>query len=99
MPQFAKAMFAKVANLSEEELDEIDAMSDAEIDTRITEAKTVLDGIEWRKRMRQTPFERRQARLFETNDATKELTLNEDEKVIIDRVPPKVRRDIAARGF
>lgn len=87
----AKAML-KQANISEEELAEFEAMSDADIDAQIHEANEQIKAIEWRKQWRMTPFERRANRLFETEDAS---TLEElDDKIVIDRVPPKVRRDI-----
>jgi len=69
-------------------------MTDPQIDEAIKLARGEVDGIEWRKKMRRTASESRALRVFETDDAEKELEMDKTAKVTIDRVPPKVRRDI-----
>lgn len=95
MPRPARLLL-KTAGLTEEEIDQFDSMSDEDIDQTIHEGKQQIEAIEWRKRMRMTPFERRLARTFETEDMSK-LAVAEDEKIVIDRVPPRVRKTIAGR--
>lgn len=97
MPTAARALFKVAANVTDEEIDAFDAMSDEDIDQTIHNSSQQIKAIEWRKRMRMTARERREDRLFETDDMTK-LSVSETEKVVIDRVPPKVRRDIRERG-
>ncbi len=93
MPTAAKA-FLKSAGISEEEYTEFETMTDEDIDTAIHESKKQVDAIEWRKKMRRTASESRAQRTFETDDSEKELTLDKTSKVVIDLVPPKVRKDI-----
>lgn len=88
----------KTAGITEEEFADFEAMTDADIDAAIYSANQQIKAIEWRKKMRQTPFERRANRLFETEDAEKELDTTTD-KIVIDRVPPKVRKDVRERGW
>lgn len=95
MPRPARLLL-KTAGLTDEEIDEYDKLSDQEIDAQIHEAKEQISAIEWRKKMRMTPFERRLARAYETEDMTKLAVA--DDKIVIDRVPPKVRRDYAERN-
>lgn len=95
MPRPARLLL-KTAGLTDEEIDEYDKLSDEEIDAQIHEAKEQISAIEWRKKMRMTPFERRLARAYETEDMTKLAVA--DDKIVIDRVPPKVRRDYAERN-
>lgn len=93
MPTAAKS-FLKSAGISEEEYDEFETMTDEDIDSAIHESKKQVDAIEWRKKMRRTASESRAQRSFETDDSEKELTLDKTSKVVIDLVPPKVRKDI-----
>lgn len=87
----------KTAGITEEEFAEFEEMTDAQIDSAIHEANEQIKAIEWKKKMRQSPFERRANRQFETKDAETELT-DGDDKIVIDRVPPKVRKDVRERG-
>lgn len=95
MPRPARLLL-KTAGLTEEEIDQFDSMSDEDIDQTIHEGKQQIEAIEWRKRMRMTPFERRLARTYETEDMSK-LAVDTSEKIVIDRVPPRVRKTIAGR--
>jgi len=96
MPRPARLLL-KTAGLTDEEIDEYDKLTDEEIDHQIHDAHEKIAAIEWRKKMRMTPFERRLARAYETEDMSK-LAVAENEKIVIDRVPPKVRRDYAERN-
>lgn len=97
MPTAAKHLL-KTAGITDEEFADFEAMSDDDIDTAIHEAAQQIADIEFRKRMRMTAREMRESRQFETNDQEKDLKLNTEETIVIDRVPPKVRKDILARA-
>jgi hypothetical protein len=90
MPTAAR-LILKTAGFEDKDLDQLDALSDDEIDEQIRLAKQAIDDIEFRKRMRKTARERREERIFETEDITK-LSMS-DEKIVIDKVPPKFRRE------
>lgn len=96
MPRPARLLL-KTAGLTDEEIEHFDSLSDEEIDAQIHEAHQQINAIEWRKKFRMSPFERRLARAYETEDMTK-LAVAEDEVIVIDRVPPKVRREYAERN-
>jgi hypothetical protein len=95
MPRPARLLL-KTAGLTDEEIDEYDKLSDEEIDAHIHEAAQQIQAIEWRKKMRMSPFERRLARAYETEDMTKLAVA--DEVIVIDKVPPKVRREYGERN-
>lgn len=97
MPTAARHLL-KTAGITDEEFAEFEAMSDEDIDTAIHEASQQIADIEFRKRMRLTAREMRESRQFETNDQEKDLKLNTEETIVIDRVPPKVRKDVLARA-
>jgi hypothetical protein len=98
MPTAAVHAFLRTAgaDMTDEVLSGLDAMSDEQIDTVLHEAQTQINEIEWRKKMRQSPRERRANRVFQS-DNQEDLKMS-DEKIVIDRVPPKVRKDIIAGG-
>lgn len=91
MPTAAR-LILKTAGFEDQELDELDLLTDEEIDHQIREASKAIADIEFRKRMRKTARERSQERYFETDDIMK-LSVAEGEKIVIDRVPPKFRRE------
>lgn len=81
---------------SDEEIAQIETMSDADLEAYVSHLDTKVAEIEFRKRMRRTARENRELRQFETEDANMLKTAKSNEKVIIDRVPPKFRRDMIA---
>lgn len=87
----AARIILKTAGFEDTDLDSLDVMTDEEIDGQIKEAQKAIDDIEFRKRMRRTAREHRESRIFETDDITK-LAQGEG-KVVIDKVPPKFRRE------
>lgn len=95
MPRPARLLL-KTAGLTDEEIEHFDSLSDEEIDAQIHEAHQQISAIEWRKKIRMSPFERRLARAYETEDMTKLAVA--DEVIVIDKVPPKVRREYAERN-
>ncbi|MEM3008386.1 MAG: hypothetical protein QXY15_10090, partial [Candidatus Nitrosotenuis sp.] len=82
----------KMAGITDEEMIALDSLTDQEIDEKIAALQQQLNDIEFRKRMRRTASENKAARQFETDDMTK-LALADD-KIVIDKVPPKLRKDI-----
>ena len=101
MPTAAKLLL-KQAGVASEEFEEfaneMDSVSDAEIDQHIAALQVEVNEIEFRKKMRKTAREHRETRVFETEDVEMDLKLSSTEKKVIDRVPPKVRRDVIERG-
>lgn len=101
MPTAAKLLL-KSAGVASEEFEEfaneMDSVSDAEIDQHIAALQVEVNEIEFRKKMRKTAREHRETRVFETEDVEMDLKLSSTEKKVIDRVPPKVRRDVIERG-
>jgi hypothetical protein len=86
---------------TEDEVLRIEAMSDQELESHIAGLAKAIDDIEFRKRMRMNAREYRETRSFETEDiegdtdrGTVKLAAS---SIVIDRVPPKVRREIAQR--
>ena len=90
------AMKSMFDGIEDEEIDSFNSMTDAEIDAATYTAHTQIKSIEWKKKMRRNARENRELRLFETDDMSM-LKVASDEKVVIDMVPPKVRRDILER--
>jgi len=68
-------------------------LDDEAIDARIHQAGAVLADIEFGKKMRRTAREQKKLRAYEVEDSDL-LKLSTTEKVVIDKVPPRVRRDI-----
>lgn len=84
-------------DMSDEEFNEFEQMDDEAIDTAVHEARQQIIAIEWQKKFRQSPFERRIARSYETEDMTK-LSIDNSKKIVIDKVPPRVRKTLARRN-
>jgi len=100
MPTAAVVMLksAGVTNAEFEQFaQEMAEVTDEEIDNHIAAMKVALDEVNFRKQMSKTAREHRQDRVFETEDASM-LKISSTEKKVIDRVPPKVRRDVIERG-
>lgn len=96
MPTAAVRRFLKSAGVTEEEFEEFEAMSDEAIDATVEEGHRTLAAIEWRKKMRRTAAENTANQIYETEDVEKETTMDKTASVVIDRVPPKVRRELAS---
>ena len=96
MPTAARHLL-KTAGITDEEFAEFEVMTNDEIDTAIHESKIVLGDIEFRKKFRRTARENGELRTFETEDASK-LKLSKEDKVVVDKVTPKIRREVVARG-
>ena len=92
-----QAMASMFPDMSDEEFNEFESMDDESIDTAVHEARQQILAIEWKKRIRQSPFERRLARAYETEDMTK-LSIDNSKKIVIDKVPPRVRKTLARRN-
>lgn len=92
-PNLARVMMKVAASMTDEEIDEIEGMTDDEIDSRWRESRAIIQDIEFRKKMRYTAREYRELRIFEDEDSSK-LKLSATEKIVIDKVPPKFRFDI-----
>jgi hypothetical protein len=91
------AKFAmRLAGVEEEQIDEWENMSVADIDAEIFRLGQALSDCKFRKRMRKTAREHREERKFEVEDGRK-LKLSHTEKIVIDRVPPALRRTIMNR--
>jgi hypothetical protein len=69
------------------------SVSDEDIDARIHQAGQVLVDIEFRKKMRRTARDQNKLRAYEVEDGDL-LKLSTSEKIVIDKVPPQVRRNI-----
>jgi hypothetical protein len=69
-------------------------LTDEQIDAMLQRCAASIDDIEFRKRMRRTASEQKKNRKFEVEDSSMLKTAAAGEKVVIDRVPPKFRRDI-----
>lgn len=86
--------WAKTAKFSVEEIAELDSLTEAEIDERIASSKKALVDIEFMKRLRTSNFDRTgRSRHFDTEDMTM-IKIAADQKIVIDKVPPKLRRDL-----
>ena len=55
-------------------------------------AQAIAD-IEFHKKLRRTASEQKKSRAYETEDLNL-LKLSRTEKIVLDKVPPRVRRDI-----
>ncbi|MBU6232381.1 hypothetical protein KGP36_07140 [Patescibacteria group bacterium] len=89
------ASWAKTAGISDDELKELDEASDLDIDNQVDAYRQVIAEINFRKQMRTSNFERK----FATMDIMAETTESTVEKITIDLVPPKVRREIQAHSL
>jgi hypothetical protein len=87
----ATAIIGSSVSLSEQM--QFGLLTDEAIDARIHEAGTVLADIEFHKKMRRTARDQKKLRAYEVEDSDL-LKLSTTEKVVIDRVPPQVRREI-----
>lgn len=93
MPTAARIMFKSAGvDVTDDEFEALEAMTDQEIDATLHNSSQQLKMIEWSKKMRRTARQHRESRVFETEDLNK-LRISKS-KIVIDRVPPKVRRDI-----
>jgi hypothetical protein len=92
MPKPTMHAMVKAAGLTEEDISDYDALSDAEIDEHIDAvAKTAAD-IQFRMSMRQNNFEKKSKKVYATEDLY-ELPIDSTLKITIDKVPPKFRKE------
>ena len=93
MPTSSRLAF-KIAGIKEEEINEWSGWTDEVIDQKLAFLQQKLIDIEFKKKLNRSAWENREHRQFETEDASMLKVASNNEKKVIDRVPPKVRLDI-----
>lgn len=89
----------KQAGVSDEDINLYESLSDDEIDSRIAHCQQQISEIEFRKRMTKTANEYKLEIISAEDDGIEwsgEIAMQKaasGQKIVIDRVPPKVRRD------
>jgi hypothetical protein len=72
-------------------------LTDEQIDARIDKAAATIADIEFNKRLRRTARDNSRLRQYETEDISLLKLAGNGEKVTIDRVPPRLRREVLNR--
>lgn len=100
LPTAAKLLFKSAGvEITDEEFVQFESMSDTEIDTQMVMAKAKINDIEFWKRFRRSARENGQHDNVYLTEDVSQLKIAKNEKVLIDRVPPKFRREVVARGW
>ncbi len=81
----------KVAGIEDSEIDEWESWSDDVIEAKVSFLRQTLVDIEFKKKLNRSAWERREQREFEIEDMNMLKIAANNEKIVIDRVPPKIR--------